>query len=180
MSIIPLRIVPRDDSLSDWLFGGLIDDPRIQEGDCKTVMVLSLQDEHLLYFALTADFDWVCDHSDHPNYTDWKSVVVERITFEQVSEAGDAFHPKVSMMRLPTVDELDVTDEGFYDIHKIGGVSYWSHCESKVDSSLVAQLAFPDREDLPLDLDWPTGEMTIELHQDSSRDAYFALWRMHA
>jgi hypothetical protein len=176
----PLRIVERDDSLSDWLFGERLDDPRLLDGDCRTLAVLKVDDGRSLYIALTADFDWICDHCDVPLYSDWKHVVVELVSRFDIGEAVPSFISKVSLKRLPESREPAVDSDEYCDIHKLGGESYWLHYSPAPRFQFIGQIAFPDADDLLLDLDWPTGEMTLEIHYDTLDQAHCILWRMHA
>ena len=119
----PLRIVEKDDSLSDWLFGERLDDPRLLSGDCRTLAVLKLDDGSCLYIALTADFDWICDHCDVPLYSDWEHVVVEPVSGFEIGGANPLFTSKVGLMRLPECLEPAVDSDEYRDIHKLGGES---------------------------------------------------------
>lgn len=176
----PLRIVHRDDALPDWLFGERLDDPRLLRGDCRTLAVLQLDDRRFLYFALTGDFDWICAHCDVPLYTDWEHIVVEDVSSFERGDEDPAFHPRVSLARLPAQSEAAIISDSYVDIHKLGGESYWLHYNPTPHLRFVGQIAFPDADDLLLDLDWPTGEMTIEILHDTVRQAHCLLWRMHA
>jgi hypothetical protein len=176
----PLRIVHRDDALPEWLFGERLDDPRLLRGDCRTLAVLQLDDRRFLYLALTDDFDWICDHCDVPLYTDWEHVVVEAISSFERGDEEPAFHPRVSLERLPERSEAAINSDSYADIHKMGGDSYWLDQNPCTEFRFIAQIAFPDSDDLLLDLDWPTGEMTVEILQNTIDHSYCILWRMHA
>jgi hypothetical protein len=179
-SITPLRIVERDDSLSEWLFGERIDDTRIINSDCRTLATLKTDDGRLLYVALTNDFDWICDHCDIPLYTDWTNVVVESIPSFDIVDAGYSFTTKVSLRRLPQQTETPVVSEDYLDIHKLGGESYWLYENPTPNLRFIGQITFPDEDDLLLDLNWPTGEMIVEILYDTIKQTYCVLWRMHA
>ena len=177
---VPLRIIEKDDSLSEWMFGERLTDSRLRDGDCRTFAVIDIGGGHCLYIALTADFDWICDHCDGPLYTDWRHVVVESISTFDSGDATPSFNPKVSLMRLPEKIETAVDADEYGDVHKLGGESQWLHYNPAPHLQFVGQIAFPDVDDLLLDLDWPTGEMTVEILHDTLRQAYCILWRMHA
>jgi hypothetical protein len=176
----PLRIVQSDDALPDWLFGARLDDPRLLRGDCRTLAVIKLDDCQFLYLALTGDFDWICDHCDVPLYTDWEHVVVEAVSSFEMGDEDPSFHPRVSLDRRPAQSEAAIDSDDYVDIHKIGGDSYWMDQNSSADFRFIGQIAFPDSDDLLLDLDWPTGEMTVEILQNTIDHSYRILWRMHA
>ena len=177
---VPLRIIENDDSLPEWMFGDRLADSRLKESDCRTLAVVDISDGCSLYIALTSDFDWICDHCDIPLYTDWQHVVVESVSTFEGGDATPAFHPKVSLRRLPEKIEPAVDSDGYIDIHKLAGESYWLHYNPAPQLQFVGQIAFPDADDLLLDLDWPTGEMTIEILHDTLRQAHCILWRVHA
>ncbi|MES2661299.1 MAG: hypothetical protein V4689_21950 [Verrucomicrobiota bacterium] len=176
----PLRIVERDDSLSDWLFGERFDDHRLSSGDCRTLAVLKLDDARSLYIALTADFDWICDHCDVPLYSDWTHIVVELVSKFEIGDPVPSFASKVSLKRSAESPEPAVESDEYGDIHKLGGESYWLHCNPTPRFQFIGQIAFPGADDLLLDLDWPTGEMTLEIHYDTIGQVHCVLWRMHA
>ena len=90
----PLRIVERDDALPDWLFGERLDDPRLLRDDCRTLEVVQLDDRRFLYLALTADFDWICDHCDVPLYTDWEPILAEAVSNFEIGDGDPSFHSR--------------------------------------------------------------------------------------
>jgi len=133
-----------------------------------------------LYVALTADFDWICDHSNIPLYSDWEHVVVELVPGFVAGDSEPSLASPVSLKRLPERPEAAIDSEGYWDVHKLGGDSYWLNCNPASHFLFIGQIAFPDRDDLLLDLDWPTGEMTVEILYDTNNQTYCILWRMHA
>lgn len=177
-SCIPLRIVPDDDSLSDWLFGGRLDDPRFLNGDCFTFAVLKMEDGSLLYLAITTDFDWICNHCDKPLYSDWKHVVVERIEEFSCAEVSLEFHPRVGLERLMEAEDPGADPDNYWDIHRLGGSSRWLERHPSPHLHFIAQIEFPDSNDLSLNLDWPTGEWPVEIHYDKVAHAHCVLWRV--
>jgi hypothetical protein len=169
----PLRIVPYSSELKDRLFG-----PRpimASRSNCRTVFAIDLANGHLLYFALTDDFEFVLDHRDEILFSDGQNVIVEEIPADTSFDDEIQFHSVAGLKRLK---ECKDTIED--DFHKFGGDSLWLTENPKPGFSLVAQLAFPNHLDLLLSLDWPTGEYTVEILYQTSKKAYCAVWRMHA
>ena len=170
---IPLRIVSVTDDLKDYLFG-----PRPSNligTECRAVMRIDLGEPGYLFFGLTSCFDFVCDHMDELLFSDGINVVVELLPKGSVLGDHVQFHPLVGLQRLPeALEDLD------YDEHRIGGGSYWLIEHPDPSLKLIAQLAFPDHRDLLLNLNWPTGECTIEVFYHEKRAVYAVVWRMHA
>lgn len=178
-----MQVVPFDESLGDWMFGALPDWHPFTNSPCCTHTVLRLDADTLLVFALTQDSDWVFGHSDLVHYTDSQHVVIEVVpATTRFVIAGISFYPRVSIRRgRTTLDPIVDGDSAYWDQHRFGGHSFFLREHSTSELSFVAQIAFPAFEDTAdLNLNWPTGEMTVELFFDRQSRRHCALWRMHA
>jgi hypothetical protein len=178
-----MQLVPLDGSLSDWMFGPLPDCEPFTACRCFTHTVLQLEADRILIFALTPDSDWVFSHSDSVHYSDSEHVVIEAAPVStRFQTAGAEFYRRISIRRAsPTDDVPGYESSEYWDNHRFGGHSF--HLQGHPSPSLVfvAQIAFPASDDTAdLNLNWPTGEMTVELFFDSEACRYCALWRMHA
>lgn len=183
MKMSLMQLVPLDGSLSEWMFGPLPDCEPFTASRCFTHTVLQLEADRILIFALTQDSDWIFSHSDLIHYSDSEHVVIEEApdsTRFQIAGAG--FYPRISIRRGPPIEDLPGEEcSAYWDQHRFGGSSF--HLQDHPSESLifVTQIAFPASDDTAdLNLNWPTGEMTVEFFFDSKTRRYCALWRMHA
>jgi hypothetical protein len=132
----------------------------------------------LVFFGLTDDFAFMLHHREAVVYSDDESVIVRELPRSTLFVDGPELHPVVGLAGLPVLDEDQFQDPA--DFHKIGGSSFWLRQHPNNDLHFLAQLAFPDCDDLALDLDWPTADMTLELFRDTKQGVLCAVWRMHA
>lgn len=178
-----LQLTPLDDSLGDWMFGPLPDCEPFRAAACSTHTVLQLDADRVLVFALTQDSNWVFSHCDALHYSDSEYVVIETVPVStRFRTDGPSFYPRVSIRRAPPIEDPAVDEfSEYWDQHRIGGRSYFLQEHPSQSLVFVAQIAFPAFEDTAhININWPTGEMTVELFFDSDSRRYCAVWRMHA
>jgi hypothetical protein len=134
--------------------------------------------ETLVYLGLINDFDFVLNNLNKFLYSDNKNIIIQEISKSTSFFHEPELHSAVSLKKLDEI--VDEYSEDIGDIHKIGGYSFWLHLHPQNDIQFIAQLTFPNANDLILDVDWPTGEYTIELFNDLKKNKYCVLWRMHS